>query len=131
MSLRDIPYKSLYIIPRDNFVDEVLIRSLKHATSVDCMSGFFGSAALRSIAPGLAEYLARDAEPMRLVVSPNISTDDIFALREGVSTPADVIEVRLKQILGEAKISASALVRHTLTCLAYMLANQRLEFRVA
>ncbi len=131
MSLRDTPYKSLYIIPRDNYVDEVLIRSLKNATAVDCMFGFFGSSALRSIAPGLAEYLARDAEPMRLVVSPNISADDISALREGVSTPVDVIEVRLKQILGEAKISASALVRHTLTCLAYMLANRRLEFRVA
>ena len=131
MSLRDIPYKSLYIIPKDNYVDEVLVRSLKHATSTDCMFGYFGSAALRSIAPGLAEYLARDAEPMRLVVSPNISTDDISALREGVSTPAAVIEARLKQLLGEARISTSALVRHTLTCLAYMLAHRRLEFRVA
>ena len=131
MSLRDIPYKSLYIIPRDNYVDEVLIRSLNNAKSVDCMFGFFGSAALRSIAPGLSEYLARDAEPMRLVVSPNISTGDISALREGVSTPADVIEARLKQLLGEVKISTSALVRHTLTCLAYMLAHRQLEFRVA
>ena len=131
MGLRDIPYKPLYIIPRDNYVDEVLIRSLKHATSVDCMFGFFSSAALRSIAPGLAEYLSRDAEPMRLMVSPNISTDDVAALREGVSTPADVIEIRLKELLGEARISASALVKHTLTCLAYMLANRRLEFRVA
>ena len=131
MGLRDIFYKPVYIIPRDDYVNDVLTSSLKHATSLDCMVGFFGSAALRSIAPGLAEYLARETQPMRLVVSPNISTEDISALREGVSTPADVIEARLKHLLGEAKISTSALVRHTLTCLAYMLADGQLEFRVA
>lgn len=130
MSLRDITYKPLYIIPRDNYVEEVLINSFKCAISVDCMFGFFGSAALRSIAPGLAEFLARDTKPMRLVVSPNISVEDISALREGVSTPADIIEARLKQLLGEAKISTSALVQHTLTCLAYMLASGKLEFRI-
>ncbi|MCY3826197.1 MAG: DEAD/DEAH box helicase family protein [Candidatus Dadabacteria bacterium] len=131
MGLRNIPYKSVYIVPRDNYVNDVLISSLKHATSLDCMFGFFRSAALRSIAPGLAEYLARDTQPMRLVVSPNISAEDFSALREGVSTPVDVIEARLKHLLGKAKISTGALVRHTLTCLAYMLANQRLRFRVA
>ena len=131
MGLKDVSYKSLYIVPRDNYVEDVLINSLNHATSLDCMFGFFRSAALRSIAPGLAEYLARDTRPMRLVVSPNISSEDVSALRQGVLTPIDVIEARLKHLLGEAKISTSALVRHTLTCLAYMLANQRLKFRVA
>lgn len=131
MSLSDNSYKSLYILPRDNYVGEVLVSSLKNAKSVDCMFGFFGSAALRSIAPGLSEYLARDTEPMRLVVSPNISVDDLNALQEGLSTPAEIIEARLAELLGDAKISSSALVKHTLTCLAYMLANQRLEFRVA
>jgi len=131
MGLKDIPYKSVYIIPRDNYVDEVLVNSLRHATSLDCMFGFFGSTALRSIAPGLSEYLARSTQKMRLIVSPNISTEDMTALREGVTTPSDVIEARLEELLGDAKLSTSALVKHTLTCLAYMLATQQLVFRVA
>lgn len=131
MQLKDLHYKSLYIVPRDNYVEEVLVSSLKLSTSLDCMFGFFGSAALKSIAPGLAEYLVRTTEPMRLVVSPNISETDAIALREGVSTPSIVLEARLKELLGEAKLSTGALIRHTLTCLAYMLATKRLLFRIA
>ena len=131
MELRDLHYKSLYIVPRDNYVDEVLVSSLKLSKSLDCMFGFFGSAALKSIAPGLAEYLMRTAEPMRLVVSPNISEADMQALREGASTPSIVLETRLKELLGEAKLSTNALVQHTLACLAYMLSTKRLLFRVA
>ena len=130
MGLKDIRYKSLYILPKDYYVEEVLIPSLEKATSVDCMFGFFSSAALSSIAPGLVEYLSRDPEPMRLVISPNLTEDDIYALQEGIYTPAHIIEARLKEILGEAKINTSALVNHTLTCLAYMLAHHLIKFRV-
>ena len=103
MNLRDLKYRSLYIVPRDNYVDEVLVNSLKLSTSLDCMFGFFGSAALKAIAPGLAEYLARTTEPMRLVVSPNISETDMIALREGVSTPSIVLEARPKGTLGRGQ----------------------------
>ena len=58
------------------------------------MFGFFSSEALRNIAPGLAEYLVRVDRPMRLIISPNISAQDAAALREGVSTPSDVLEIR-------------------------------------
>ena len=95
------------------------------------MFGFFSSEALRSIAPGLAEYLVRSESPMRLIVSPNISTQDLAALRKGVSTPSEVLEARLRELLGEAKVSASALVKHTLECLAYLLSTNRLQIRIA
>ena len=95
------------------------------------MFGFFGSAALKTIAPGLAEYLARTTEPMRLVVSPNISEKDMNALREGVTTPSVVLETRLKELIGEAKVSSSALIHHTLHCVAYMLSTKRMLLRVA
>ena len=111
MQLKDLNYKALYVIPRDDFAHSVLIPSLRLSASVDCMFGFFGSEALRSIAPGLAEYLVRGDSPMRLIVSPNISTQDVAALREGVSTPREVLEIRLRELLGEAKVSASALVK--------------------
>ena len=131
VNLKDIKYKSLYIVPRDNYVKEVLVSSLRLSTSLDCMFGFFGSAALKTIAPGLAEYLARTEEPMRLVVSPNISENDMIALREGVTTPIIVLETRLKELIGEAKLSSSALIHHTLQCMAYMLSTKRLILRIA
>ena len=131
MRLGDLEYKPLYILPKDDFVNEVLISSLKLSQSLDCMFGFFGSAALSSIAPGLAEFLVRTDAPMRLVVSPNIQVGDLEALESGSSTAPELMEQRLVEIVGEAKVSANALVRHTLVCLSYLLANGRLEIRVA
>ena len=131
MHLKDLNYRALYVIPRHDFVNSVLVSSLRLSSSVDCMFGFFGSGALRSIAPGLAEYLVRGNSPMRLIVSPNVSTQDMAALKDGVSKPNEVLEARLQELLGEAKVSASALVKHTLECLAYLLATDRLQFRIA
>lgn len=131
LELKDLDYKALYVIPRDDFVHSVLIASLRLSSSVDCMFGFFSSEALRSIAPGLAEYLVRTDSPMRLIVSPNISAQDVAALREGVSTPSQILEARLRKLLGEAKVSASALVKHTMECLAYLLSTDRLQIRIA
>ena len=74
LQLKGLNYKSLYVIPRDDFVHSVLIASFRLSVSVDCMFGFFGSEALRSISPGLAEYLVRGNSPMRMIVSPYIST---------------------------------------------------------
>ena len=95
------------------------------------MFGFFGSSALRAIAPGLAEYHVKATEPMRLIISPNLSAADAQALRDGVRTPAKVLEERLIELIGEAKVSAGALAQHTLTCLAYLLSTRKLEIRIA
>lgn len=111
-------------------MSEVLIPCLGTTDGLSCMFGYFNSAALRDIAPGLAVFLGRSAERMRLLVSPNLSPDDLQAMRKGLSTPADVIAARLLEAYGEACTSESALVRHTLECLAYLLASGRLEIKV-
>jgi len=130
--LRDLTsIRPVYIVPRDEFVSEVLVPCLGTTDALSCMFGYFSSTALRDIAPGLAVFLARSGEPMRLLVSPNLSHEDLEAMRQGVSTPADVIETRLLEAYGEACTSESALVQHTLACLAYLLASERLKVKVA
>lgn len=131
MTLRDLTtLRPVYIVPRDDLVSEVLVPCLGTTNGLSCMFGYFSSGALRDIAPGLAVFLARSTERMRLLVSPNLSPDDLEAMREGVSTPAEVIKARLLDAYGEAVTSESALVRHTLECLAYLLASGRLEVKV-
>ena len=131
MALSDLKIHPIYIGSQKDFVEEVLISSFKQSSSVDCMFGFFHSTALKLIAPGLVEYFVNSSNPMRLVVSPNIDESDADALREGLKTPRIVLEERLVSLIGDAKLSDNALVNHTLTCLAYMLATERLKFRVA
>ncbi len=129
--LRDLTLKNIYFVPRDDLVHEVLIPCLSRTRSLSCMFGYFGSGALADLAPGLAEYLTSQTAPMRLLVSPNLEPGDLEAIREGVSTPAEVLQARLVSLLGEARITESALVRHTLECLSYLLASGRLDVRVA
>jgi superfamily II DNA or RNA helicase len=123
--------RPLYILPRDDFVAEVLIPCLQRADAFTCMFGYFGSGALRDIAPGLAAYLQRSTGRIRMLVSPHLQAGDLVAIREGLSTPADVLKRRLVELLGEARLSESALVHHTLACLAYLLSAGRLEVKIA
>lgn len=123
--------RAVYIVPRDDLVHEVLIPALKRTDRLACMFGYFGSGALADLAPGLSEYLAAENEPVRLLVSPHLEPGDLEAIREGVSTPAEILEARLVDLIGEATISEMALVRHTLECLSYLLAAGRLDVRVA
>ena len=74
----------LYIPPRENIVDDVLVPAFECADTVDCMMGFFSSRSLAEIAPGMAIFLARTQKPLRLVVSPYLSPDDQQAIKEGL-----------------------------------------------
>jgi hypothetical protein len=75
----------IYILPKDDVAQSVLIPALWVATNADVMMGFFSSHALGEIAPGLATYLASTSAPLRLVVSPYLSGADRDAIHQGVS----------------------------------------------
>jgi superfamily II DNA or RNA helicase len=129
--LRDLSLRPLYIIPRDNLIGEVLIPCLRRTRTLECMFGYFGSGALADLAPGLAEYLNHPTDDARLIISPHLQAQDLAAIEEGLGSPAAVLERRLFELLGEASVSESALVHHTLECLAYLIATARLEIKVS
>jgi len=131
MKLKDIiSIKPIYFIPRDNFVDEVLIPCLKIANTFNCMLGFFSSESFREIAPGLALFLKSKKNKMRLLISPFISLKDQKAFEAGVSTQSEILERKLLELFEEAYLSESALVKHTLDCLAYLIATGQLEIKI-
>lgn len=130
--LRELTWiKPAYIVPRHDFVEEALIPCLTVTDAYDCMAGFFSSGAFRDLAPGLASFIARDTPPMRLMISPFVTSQDQAALASGATDPAAVLSARLESVYGEAEVSEGALIRHTLECLAYLLATGRLVIKVA
>jgi len=120
----------LYILPRDNLVEEVLIPCLSVCTHFNCMTGFFHSSALKELAPGLAPFIADNDSTMRLLVSPYLSKDDREAIEKGYSEPFNVIEKWLNETYSIWKIDESALIKHTLACLAYLIALDRIKIKV-
>lgn len=118
-------------LPEDPVAEEVLIPALRVADSFDCMVGFFGGQALRQLAPGLAAYLTHDHHrPMRLLVSPLISNEDLQGIAMGLTTPEDLLADAVGASLHDPLVLEDALANHTLHCLAYLLAAKRLEIKV-
>jgi len=81
--------KSTYFIPKEPIDRAVLIPALTHAESVDFAVGYFNSGALRSIAPGLAQFINGTTSSMRLITSPQLDEATISLSRE-------VIQIQLK-----------------------------------
>jgi superfamily II DNA or RNA helicase len=126
-SLRTLSVKPLYLLPRDPFAEEVLIPAFGVADQVDCMVGFFSSAILASLAPGLATYLRRPDHKFRLVISPILSVDDQKAIEEGVKSIDQVVTEMMEQAL----ITVDLLQQHTLKCLSHLLRRGQIEIKIA
>jgi hypothetical protein len=116
----------LYILPRDDVIEEVLIPALSAASAVDCMMGFFTSDSLAEIAPGLATFIAGGEHPLRLLISPYLTLNDRAAIESGVRVEEQVTAERFF----EALPTASALTRHTLACLTWLIRKERVVIKI-
>ncbi len=123
MALETAP--PMFVLPRDDLLP-ALVTAVGASSVLDCMMGFFASSSLAEIAPGLATYLAACQAPVRLLVSPIISDADQAALRDGIN-PTVLIERHFESSLP----NADALSRHTLSCLAWLIRERRLDMRFA
>jgi superfamily II DNA or RNA helicase len=119
----------VYEIPDDDLVGQVLIPAMSTAAEVRLGAGYFSSRCLAQLAPGLVEYISKSHEPLRVLLSPEISDEDRAAIERGIQSPVEVIEKAVALLFEEARLSESALVQHTLDCLAYLVAADRLELR--
>jgi len=117
-------------LPEDPVAEDVLIPGLRAALAFDCMVGFFGGEALRQLAPGLASFISRGPAPMRLLVSPLLTDDDLAGIKAGLALPAEILGDALGAALNDEIALTDALANHTLQCFAYLLAAGRLEMKV-
>ena len=117
-------------LPDDPIADEILIPGLRRADRFDCMVGFFSGQALRQLAPGLAAFISRGRSPIRLLVSPLLTEEDLTAIKAGLALPAEIIANAIDAALSDEIALTDALANHTLQCLAHLLAGDRLEMKV-
>ena len=93
-------------------------------------AGFFTSRCLAQIAGGLAAFINDSSSPLDLMISPEISAEDRNAICRGIQEPEAVLENALIKLFKEAQLSDSAIERHTVDTLAYLVASDRLRIRV-
>ena len=116
--------------PEDEVVEEVIIPALQVADRFDCMVGYFGGAALRELSHGLAAYILKSSQPLRLLVSPVLSEVDQEAIRMGTRATTEVLTDAVETALADETALASALAQHTRHCFAYLLSARRLLMKV-
>ena len=119
--------ESLYFIPSDPLVEDILIPSFSAADKVDCMMGFFSSAVLSDLAPGLASFIENSDNAFRLIISPFLRPEDREAIEAGLCSNESAVTKALEYVI----ITEDLLEQHTLRCLSYLLQSGRIEIKVA
>ena len=119
-----------YEIPQNDLVREVLVPAMRYCDELRLAAGFFSSRCLAQLAPGLAEFVNETENSMDLMVSPEINQEDRDAIHRGVKAPDEVLSNALEQLFEGALLSSSAIERHSVETLAYLVASERLRMRV-
>ena len=128
MSLRQLPTDPYLATSTSKLLDCFYVPALKHATTYDRGVGFFTSQWLRLVASGLAG-LASNGGRARIIASPTLDRADCAALSQGADARNDPV---LKDVLERAISDLEQdLATDTLSALAWMIADELLDFRIA
>ncbi|WP_394538810.1 DEAD/DEAH box helicase family protein [Lysobacter enzymogenes] len=126
--LRQLDTIPLFNTSTDEVEREFLIPALEHSLRYDRGVGFFSSAWLRRVSKGLVA-LARQGGKARIVASPILSAADWAALCQGVDAQSNPhLHAALAKSVEDL---AEELSQDALAALAWMVADELLEFRIA
>lgn len=126
--LKDITLPTSYTYTSKNEFDPFRfhLECLMNSTSLDLLLGYFSSSAIRLLSIGFASFIHRNGK-IRLAINNILSEKDrsVFEKGKGSNVPADLIDLtNLKQL----KESFSEYNTHFFECLAWLIANEKIEF---
>lgn len=127
MSLLDVNLKKEYRSPRDDIVNEFYIPLLKESILYKRSVGFFSSSSLLEISYGITN-LINNSGKIQLIVSPNLSEEDIDAINKGYEVRENVIERALLQYITEP---TNYFEEERLNLLATLIAEEKLDIKIA
>ncbi len=127
MSLRDLEIKREYRSSLENIAKDFYIPTLKEAITYDRAVGFFSSSIFVKIAVGIIALVRRGGK-IRLIASPNLSEQDIEAIRLGYAERDSVIKNALRR---ELTIPINKFAEQQLNFMANLIADGYLDIRIA
>lgn len=131
VSLKDLKLEYEYRSDTANLVDSFYVPCLRESTEYCRAVGYFTSGGLALAARGLAAFVGRNGR-MRLVAGPVLQPEDVEAFSRGYRAKEDIVEKAvLRQLGGTSLDGASPILLHRLECLAWLIADDRLEIKLA
>ena len=100
MSFKDLPLKYTYRTSDDDVINDFLVPCLTQCVIYKRAAGFFSSSALVKLSQGISGLVNNNGK-MQLVVSPDLSNEDIEAIKKGYEKKEDIITKRLMESLDE------------------------------
>ncbi|KYP86727.1 hypothetical protein WB66_01620 [bacteria symbiont BFo1 of Frankliniella occidentalis] len=112
-----------------SIVKDFYIPALKNAKYYDRAVGFFSSSSLSIAARGLAPLL-KSGGVMRLIIGYPVSTEDFEAIKKGITTPKQFIDIENK-ISNYLDNLEDSLECRRFDALSFLVASNRLQIRFA
>ena len=122
----------LFRLPDEPVASMVLIPGFRAAKRVRGAFGWFTAGWIGRLAPGLAEYINHETtDPIDFTVAPALFPEERSAVELGTKMTAQEAAELIADVFVNGRAEASALGRHALDCLAWMIATGRLRLRIA
>ena len=119
----------MFILPRDNVAEHVLIPSFSAAHEVKIQAGYFSSNSFSEVAEGMEEFLSKNEAPLKLIISPMLTSNDY----EVITSDEYEREKFFSNIFSndEDVPTKSQLTKFSLECFAWLISRGRLEIKIA
>ena len=125
--LRDINIETEYRSSENDIINEFYIPMLKESIGYKRAVGFFSSSSLKEISKGL-KYFVKNNGKIRIVTSPNLSEEDIEAIKKGYELRDKIIENCLLRELNEPETENE---KEELKILADLISENILDIKIA
>jgi superfamily II DNA or RNA helicase len=125
--LRDLSFQATYRSDIDDIGEDFLSTALSQADRYDRAAGYFSSTAMRSVWRGLRAFVERKGQ-MRLVVSPELSVDDIEAISAGYAERDTIVNLRLGATVESLEMLPE---QYSVQVLSWLIAQKRLTIKIA
>ena len=100
MGFKNLSLKYSYRTSQDDVIDDFLVPSLSYSVMYKRAAGFFSSTALVKLSQGISGLIKNNGK-MQLVASPNLSQEDIEAIKLGYEKKDEIINKRLLESIDE------------------------------
>ncbi len=127
MGLNSICFKKAYSSDCDDVLNEFFIPALSCAFRYDRLAGFFSSSSLAVAAQGILSFIKNDGM-MRLITSVRLAKADLDMIQKVLSGTEEAI---ITTMMLEINTFENEFIRNHVRALGWMLANNRLEIKVA
>lgn len=125
--LTDLALQDAYRSDKNVVLRDFHVPCLSEATTYDRAAGYFTSASLSAASRGVSQLIQRGGR-MRLVASPELTTQDIEAIRQGYDRRNVIQDALVRGITDEAIPNAD---RDRLGFLAWLIGERLLDIKIA